>query len=376
VLVVDDEPGVLNMFEHVLTSHGFDVETAADGHDAIERIDRHPFDAILTDVTMPDMNGIALLRAVRERDLDVPVILVTGSPSVDTAAQAVEHGALRYLTKPVEIEELVSAVEGAVRLGKMARIKRQALEHLGDAAMQLGDRAGLENAFDAALERLRMVYQPIIGHRSRRVFAYEALLRSDQTRLPHPGAILDAAERLERVHELGRSVRTRIAADLERGERPLIFANLHPRDLLDEELFDPAAPLSKVADHVVLEITERASLEHIGEVQSRVARLRELGYRVAVDDIGAGYAGLNSIAHLEPEFMKIDMVLVRNVHADVTRQKLIGAMVTLCKEMEVQVVAEGIEQAPERDTVARLGCDLLQGYLFAHPSPPFVEPEL
>jgi EAL domain-containing protein (putative c-di-GMP-specific phosphodiesterase class I) len=131
-----------------------------------------------------------------------------------------------------------------------------------------------------------------------------------------------------------------------------------------------------VAEHVVLEITERASLEHIGDVQTRVARLRDLGYRVAVDDIGAGYAGLNSIAHLEPEFMKIDMVLVRNVHADDTRQKLIGAMVALCREMEVQVVAEGIEQAPERDTVARLGCDLLQGYLFAHPSPPFVRPKI
>lgn len=362
------------MFERVLVAHGFDVTTADNGREAIERFDGRRFDAVVSDVAMPDLDGIALLRAVRERDLDVPVILVTGSPSVDSAAQAVEHGALRYLTKPVEIDELVSTVENAVRLGRMARVKREALEHLGEDDMQLGDRAGLEVSFDAALEGLTMHYQPIVRYSARRVFAHEALMRSSDSRLPQPGALLDAAERLGRLHDLGRTVRRSVAATLRRDGVPLVFVNLHPTDLTDDELFRDDAPLSAFASRVVLEITERASLEHMQNVQERVARLRALGYRVAVDDIGAGYAGLTSIAHLEPEFMKIDMALVRNVNADLTRQKLVGAMVGLCKEMEVEVVAEGIETVAERDTVARLGCDLLQGYFFARPAAPFAEP--
>lgn len=374
ILVVDDEPGVLNMFERVLSARGFAVDTATDGREAVEQLKAHRYDAVVSDVAMPDLDGIGVLRAVRAMDLDVPVILVTGNPSVRTAAQAVEHGALRYLTKPVEVDELVASVDNAVHLGHMARLKREALEHLGEETMLFGDRAGLELAFEGALAGLYMAYQPIVRLKSQRVFAYEALLRSTDARLPDPGAVVGAAERLGRLHLLGRAVRASVAQTMVESPASRIFVNLHPRDLLDEELFDAGSPLSCHAERVVLEVTERASLEDMPDAQERVARLRQLGYRVAVDDIGAGYAGLNSIAHLEPEFMKIDMALVRNVNADMTRQKLVGAMVRLCKEMDVSVIAEGIETVAERDAVARLGCDLLQGYFFARPQPPFGEP--
>lgn len=373
VLVVDDEPGVLKVFDHVLSTGGFEVEAVSNGRDAIARIQSHSFDAVVSDVSMPELGGIALLRAVRELDLDVPVILVTGSPSVESAVQAVEYGALRYITKPVQVDDLIATVRKAVRLGRMARVKREAIEHLGGDGRQLGDRAGLEIAFNAALASVRLVYQPIVHHGAREVFAYEALLRSGEPRLPHPGAILDAAERLGRLHVLGRVVRKQVASLLASSPKSLIFVNLHPEDLQDEDLFREDAPLSGFAKQVVLEATERASLEHMLDVSHRVARLRSLGYRVAVDDIGAGYAGLNSIAHLEPEFMKIDMALIRGINADVTRQKVVGAMVRLCREMDAMVVAEGIETAAERDSVAELGCDLLQGFFFARPSEPFVD---
>jgi EAL domain-containing protein (putative c-di-GMP-specific phosphodiesterase class I) len=156
-------------------------------------------------------------------------------------------------------------------------------------------------------------------------------------------------------------------------ERGALFVNLHARDLVDDSLFHPDSPLSKVAHRVVLEITERASLEEVKDVRARVADLRSLGYRIAIDDLGAGYAGLTSFATLEPEIVKLDMSLVRNVHKEATKQKLIRSMTALCKDMGMIVVAEGVETVEERDALVSLDCDLLQGYLFAKPGRAFPE---
>src|SRR5439155_20104417 len=102
------------------------------------------------------------LRAVRQKDLDVPIILMTGNPMVETAVQAIEHGALGYLLKPVSREALLRAMEEAVRLHRLARLKREALSYLGADDKLLGDRAGLEAAFAQAQETLWMAYQPIV----------------------------------------------------------------------------------------------------------------------------------------------------------------------------------------------------------------------
>ena len=374
VLLVDDDAILLASYGRALGAVGFAVERAENGRGAVELLQRRRFDAVLSDIAMPQLDGIGLLRAVREHDLDVPVVLMTGSPSLETAERAVEYGAMRYLRKPIDRGLLVSAVEQAVRLGRLARIKREALDLVGDRELRVGDRAGLELSFNRALQGLWMAYQPIVQFSTRSVHAYEALLRSSDTTLPHPGAILGAAERLGRLAELGRLVRRQIATTVKDSEIPRCFINLHPRDLLDDDLFDVDAPLSRIAGRVVLEITERASLAEIKDLPARTGALRKLGYRIAVDDLGAGYAGLASIAQLEPEVMKIDMALVRNVDREPTKQKLVSAITNLCKQMDVGVIAEGVETAEERATVGRLGCDLLQGYLFAKPGRPFPQP--
>jgi EAL domain-containing protein (putative c-di-GMP-specific phosphodiesterase class I) len=99
----------------------------------------------------------------------------------------------------------------------------------------------------------------------------------------------------------------------------------------------------------------------VRDVQARIARLREMGFRIAVDDLGAGYAGLTSFAQLEPEVVKLDMSLVRGVHAQPTKLTLVRTMVSMCRELGMQVVAEGIETPQERDAMVNAGCDLLQG---------------
>jgi EAL domain-containing protein (putative c-di-GMP-specific phosphodiesterase class I) len=103
-------------------------------------------------------------------------------------------------------------------------------------------------------------------------------------------------------------------------------------------------------------------------VPERLAALRRLGYRVAVDDLGAGYAGLASFPALQPEVVKLDMALVRNVDQSPLQQRVIRSVVELGRELRMMVVSEGIETPAERDALAALGCDVFQGYLFARPA--------
>jgi EAL domain-containing protein (putative c-di-GMP-specific phosphodiesterase class I) len=375
ILLVDDDDVLVRSYARVLGQDDYDVEIRLDGEAAVEAIRRQSFDVVLSDIDMPRLGGLGLLERIRAHDVDLPVVLITGAPSLETAMAAIEHGALRYLPKPVDSDRLRAITADAVRLHRLARAKRRALDIAGDAERKVGDHAGLVSSFGSALQSLWIAYQPIVSWSRREVFGYEALLRSREPKLPHPGAVLDAAERLDRLHELGRAIRALAAAPavpLPRGA--MLFVNLHTQDLLDDSLFDEACPLSTMAARVVLEITERASLHAVRDVQLRIGRLRAMGFRIAVDDLGAGYAGLTSFAQLEPEVVKLDMSLVRGVHTQPTKQTLVRTMITMCRELGMQVVAEGIETPEERDAIVEAGCDLLQGYLFARPGPAFPEP--
>jgi EAL domain-containing protein (putative c-di-GMP-specific phosphodiesterase class I) len=125
---------------------------------------------------------------------------------------------------------------------------------------------------------------------------------------------------------------------------------------------------------VVLEVTERESLDRLADPRAVVSALRSLGCRVAIDDLGAGYSGLTSFAQLEPDIVKIDMSLVREVDTDRRKAQILGRMVELCHDLGVQVVAEGVESIGEWDQLVALGCDLFQGYLIARPGPGFSGP--
>jgi EAL domain-containing protein (putative c-di-GMP-specific phosphodiesterase class I) len=124
---------------------------------------------------------------------------------------------------------------------------------------------------------------------------------------------------------------------------------------------------------VVLEVTERSGLYRIDHLPSRIAKLRELGYRIAVDDLGASHAGLSSFRQLGPDIVKLDISLVRDVDSFPAKASLIKSMITLCtQDLGMRVVCEGVETEGERDMLHSLGADLLQGYLFGMPSRGFL----
>jgi len=234
----------------------------------------------------------------------------------------------------------------------------------------------LEDKLGRCVATLAMHFQPIVHASTRARFGYEALMRATDKALPHPGAILDAAERLERIPMLGRAVRAATSKVIASAppERGIIFINLHLLDLFDKQLTSPFSPLSKVASRVVLEITERTSLEGQLDLRYRVAELRELGFRIAIDDLGGGHARMGTFSPLDTDFVKLDMSLVRDVEKHPMKQRLIRSVTELCRQQGTMVIGEGVETEAEAKVLVDLGCDLLQGYLIAKPMLPFNDP--
>ena len=267
-----------------------------------------------------------------------------------------------------------AAASGAApQLTLAAGTHPNALFSASDSAYYLRE---LEDKLNRCLATLSMQFQPIVHATTRQRYGYEALLRSGDRSLPHPGAVLDAAERLEKIPVLGRAVRAQVARVIAESppERGTIFINLHLLDLFDRQLTSAFAPLSKVASRVVLEITERSSLAGENDVRYRVAELRELGFRIAIDDLGGGHARMGTFTPLDTDFVKLDMSLVRDVDKNPMKQRLIRSITELCKDQNTTVVAEGVETEPEASVLVDLGCELLQGYLIARPAPPWGDP--
>jgi EAL domain-containing protein (putative c-di-GMP-specific phosphodiesterase class I) len=233
----------------------------------------------------------------------------------------------------------------------------------------------LEARLGRCMSTLTMHYQPIVHAATRARFGYEALLRTTDKSLPHPGAILDAAERLEKIPVLGRAVRAQVARTISEAppERGVVFVNLHLLDLFDKQLSSAFAPLTKVSSRVVLEITERTSLEGQADVRYRVQELRELGFKIAIDDLGGGHARMGTFSPLDFDFVKLDMSLVRDMDKHPMKQRLVRSITELCREHNTKVIGEGVETEAEAKALIDLGCDLLQGYLIAKPALPFVD---
>ncbi len=371
VLLVEDDDILRAGLARQLVSAGFRVVVANSGQAAVHQLGLQLFDVMVSDIQMPGgMSGLKLLRAVRECDMDLPVILMTGRPDLRSAAAAVEYGAYQYLIKPIQVERLQLLVRQAANVGRLGRLQREFSDSVGGDSLPVGDRAGIEAALDKALSSLWMVYQPIVNAATGELFGREALLRVEQALLARPRLVLGAAERLHRLHDVGRAVRELVAQDIANSSdgSPLFFVNLHSEDLLDPTLYLPSARLSSSAARVVLELTERGAFERVDGLVQRLDRLREIGFRIALDDLGTGSAGAGLFRSLEPDFVKLDISLVRGIQHDAGRQNIVRSMVRVCHDLGKRLIAEGVETADERATLHEFGCDFLQGYLLGKPS--------
>ena len=224
------------------------------------------------------------------------------------------------------------------------------------------------------LERgqIRTMFQAIVAAADGRILGYEALSRGPAGhRWERPDLLLEAAHRggMSAVvqWEMLRLARIRATERL-RSTDYVLFINA------PDMRFWPEAPLDDDNEHlwpwdrVVSEVSERSPIANLPAVWETRDRARERGMRFALDDVGAGYAGLAALALLAPEFVKIDMALVRDCHLDSAKQAVIAALVQYARQAGAAVIAEGVETAEEARVVCDLGVDLIQGFLFARPT--------
>jgi len=374
VLVVDDDVAIRRVCARVLNAEGWTVVLADNGRAAIAELEAAPtpFDCVLSDVNMPELDGFGLVRALRERDDDLPVLLMTGDPSLHGAVKAIDQGAISYITKPFDHDILASAVARAARVHGVQRMRRRAESYARELYGEtIPNRAALEGRFGNAIQQSWMAFQPIVEISTHSVYAYEALLRTEEESLRRPDIFIATGERLDRIQQIGRTVRAAVATAIpDAPSNALIFVNVHGLELSDEELYSTETALAKHSKRVVLEITERTSIDPaVGS--ARVAMLRRLGYRIAVDDLGAGYAALGALASLEPEIVKLDMSLIRDLDRHSNKRRIVSAISSMCRELGSRVIAEGVETEAERTACIDAGIDLLQGYLFAKPGKGF-----
>jgi EAL domain-containing protein (putative c-di-GMP-specific phosphodiesterase class I) len=129
-----------------------------------------------------------------------------------------------------------------------------------------------------------------------------------------------------------------------------------------------AARLSFPIDRIVFEVTEGESVADHAKLVDVFREYRRLGFKTAIDDFGAGYAGLGLLADFQPDYIKLDMALIRGVSHDRTRQAIVRAVAAMCAELGITVIAEGVETRDEFGWLSELGIELFQGYFFARPA--------
>ncbi len=240
-------------------------------------------------------------------------------------------------------------------------------QHMREAQARLLETSMKQNDF-------MLHYQPIVKCSDLSIFGHEALVRCTTRELASPLVLFDIAEKTNKARKLSRLLRRMTAEAVHKMPTGhLMFMNLHPDDLADPDLLDPPVWLTSLAKRMVLEITERAAIDDFQLFRTRLAALREVGFVVAIDDLGSGYSALNTVAELEPEIIKLDMLLMRGIEDSHIRRDLVGKMISFAHNIGCQVVAEGIETRTQMNVVRDLGCHLMQGFYLARPAPEFLE---
>jgi EAL domain-containing protein (putative c-di-GMP-specific phosphodiesterase class I) len=164
------------------------------------------------------------------------------------------------------------------------------------------------------------------------------------------------------------ALRTAQSLQLERQ----LFLNSSARALQDEnftpsQLSDYVSELGLHQDRITLEITERVAIQEWESFKRVLRQFRKHGFKIAIDDMGAGYSSLQAIAELEPDYLKFDISLVRNINENLIKIGLLETLVALSSKINASVIAEGIEDREEYLTLRSLGVQLGQGYFFAAP---------
>ncbi len=264
---------------------------------------------------------------------------------------------------------LLTAADIALRLSKRQG-KRQTTSYIGPRLTGLAHE-GAGDALDrlCAGEGVDIALQPIVNLNGGTAHAYEALARFDvREAVDGPLAWFTLADRFGRRRDLERAcARAAIARLKDLPAAAELTVNLSP-DMLDDELLLELVELTEDSDRLVLEVTERQAVHAEVQVTAAIARWRQHGVDFAVDDVGAGHAGLGQLALVRPEYLKLDRTIVQGLHETPDRATFVRSLTEYVQSSHTRVIAEGIETEADLEAVRAAGIELGQGYLFGRPT--------
>lgn len=261
----------------------------------------------------------------------------------------------------------------ATQLRRLVERARDAARQEAETQRRLHRQELLETILD---RRIYSVYEPIVEVVTRTVFGYEALARGpERSRFHSPAALFGAAQEHGLVFELDCACREsalRGAVDFPSGTK--LFLNVLPTTLHDpnfheDRLIETLEKRGLAPRDLVFEISEQESTRSFGAFREICDHYRRLGFQFALDDTGSGYAGLEELVELEPDYIKIDRSMVSGVDQDPARQDVLAAVLQLAEKMGAQVIGEGLDTLEELAMLERLGIRFGQGWLFGHPTP-------
>jgi EAL domain-containing protein (putative c-di-GMP-specific phosphodiesterase class I)/CheY-like chemotaxis protein len=381
VLVVDDEAANVALLTKMLGRAGYgNVASTTNSAEVMRLVSTFEPDLILLDLHMPEPDGFALMSRLNETidaDVFLPVLVLTADATEVTKVRALGDGATDFLTKPFEYPELLLRLQNLLTLRQQHQQLRRANismaatidEHERGAAAHKERARAITLRTEAVLDAAgpRMVYQPIVDLIDGTTLAVEALARFPEGHSDRPEVWFEEA------HEVHLGVRLELAAlsaalrDIDRLPADCdISLNASPEALRSPALryvLDPAP-----AERIVIEVTEHERVPDYPQLVASLADLRERGVRIAVDDTGSGFASLQHILELRPEIVKLDRSLVMDLDKSPVRRSLVASLQHFSTEVDLTLIAEGIESVDELEAIKALGIRVGQGFLLAAPS--------
>ncbi|MBI4896809.1 MAG: EAL domain-containing protein [Actinobacteria bacterium] len=387
VLIAEDDPFIRDILSAVIgDGGGFRiVATAGDADAAIDAAIEHSPVLALLDVRMPGGGGARAAKVIAETCPEVHIVAISSHDDQETIGEMVSAGARGYITKDAPRDQMLETLRRCAA-GELIFTPASANSLMREYAKSSQRLAEAKKRRRLREQRLReicepraihSVFQPIVALDTGRVDMYEALTRFES---PHG---LNTGEWFEEAVELGMSVELELAV-LARTVAELAGAGAgmaaEPADdglhvslnASPEMLLNPAlhATLSAIDPRrIVIEVTEHAQISDYAEIKRAIARLRSHGMRLAIDDAGAGFASLRHILDLAPDMIKLDLSLVRGIDTDQPRRALATGLISFAREIDAEIVAEGIETQGELECVRELGVQYGQGYFIARPAP-------
>lgn len=359
ILLVDDEVDYAETLAIQLRLHGYEIELAHTGLEALEKVKEKP-ELILLDVMMPIMGGYEVCSRLRQDDetKNIPIIMLTAKRTTQDKVEGLMRGADDFVSKTVDLEELCARIEALLR-------RRGVFTELEQEKAALADE--LKDIIHK--KTINALYQPIIDLQSKKTIGYEVFAHGPAgSQLENPEVLFGFALECGMIFELEIMVRKKILSALSgRVGDAFLFFNNHPY-IMQSERFEEILALYDNPGKIVFEVTERAEIEDFDAFCRVIKSYKEKGFRFSVDDVGSGFSSLEAVAELEPDYAKLGKHLVIGIGTNKKKENLVKTILSMCKQNSIYVIAEGIEVEEDLQALIRLGVEGGQGYLLGRPA--------